>query len=141
MQSLSWYRYRLMAMSPQEIAWRLRRRVRNTISRRKSQHTVPRCDQILNGAARRAIALVPSSEFAAFADDWIRTLRAQADSICEHRLSMFDMQEQSLGRPVKWNHEHKVDRPTPMTFGPDIDYRDFQVTGDCKIVWEPNRPH
>jgi hypothetical protein len=70
-----------------------------------------------------------------------KRLVARANAILSHRFSFFDLRERFLGDPIRWNHEHAVDRPTPMRFSPSIDYRDFRETGDAKVVWEPNRHH
>src|SRR5262249_51763579 len=72
---------------------------------------------------------------------WLESLITKADSIAENRLSFFDLKDRDLGHPIRWNYEHAADRPTPMSFAPQIDYRDFDATGDCKLVWEPNRHH
>ncbi len=72
---------------------------------------------------------------------WYRRLLDRADRIAEGKLSFFGLENLSLGDPIAWNREHVCGKNTPMGFSGSIDYRDYRVTGDCKIVWEPNRHH
>lgn len=65
----------------------------------------------------------------------------RAESMVKNRLSFFDLNDVFLGDPIRWNHEHSIDRPAPMGFAPAIDYRDRDLTGDAKVVWEPSRCH
>jgi len=73
--------------------------------------------------------------------EWRAELLRRADAIAAHRLSLFDLEDRHLGTPIDWNRDHKTGRPAPLRFSAGIDYRDPDVTGDCKFVWEPNRHH
>ena len=68
-------------------------------------------------------------------------LIGRADKIVEHRLSFFNLKDHFLGNPIDWNKDHGHGKSAPLTYSQSIDYRDFGVTGDCKLVWEPNRHH
>ncbi len=70
---------------------------------------------------------------------WRDRLTVRADAIAAHRLSYFDLKDYHHGDPIDWNRDHKAGIAAPMEFSRSIDYRDYQVTGDCKFVWEPNR--
>jgi hypothetical protein len=72
---------------------------------------------------------------------WHARLRQEADAAVRHELTFFDLQRVHLGDPIAWNYEVKAGKPTPITFAPSIDYRDYREVGDCKLVWEPNRHH
>jgi hypothetical protein len=72
---------------------------------------------------------------------WRDRLLAKADRIAAHRLDFFDLRDRHLGDPIDWNRDHSIGKAAPMRFSPWIDYRDVDVTGDCKLVWEPNRHH
>jgi len=72
---------------------------------------------------------------------WYRELLAQAEDVAAGRLSFFGLEAQELGDPIDWNRDHKRQQATPMTFCGRLDYRDVNVAGDCKFVWEPNRHH
>jgi uncharacterized heparinase superfamily protein len=73
--------------------------------------------------------------------EWLRKLIDQAESACEHRFRLFDMEDVFVGNPIDWNRDHSSQVPAPMGIAPSIDYRDFRATGDCKLVWELSRHH
>jgi len=73
--------------------------------------------------------------------EWYRRLIARADRIANHQLSFFGLKNQPLGPTIDWNYDYKHRKASPKRFSPLIDYRNFQVTGDAKFVWEPNRHH
>jgi hypothetical protein len=72
---------------------------------------------------------------------WRDRLVARAEGLAAHRLSFFSLHDVDLGHPIDWNREHEAGRATPMGFAPRIDYRDYRVTGDAKVAWEPSRHH
>jgi hypothetical protein len=72
---------------------------------------------------------------------WVARLRQRADRIVAGRFELFDREDQFLGNPVDWNKDHKHGIETPRGYSARIDYRDFRVAGDAKLVWEPNRHH
>jgi hypothetical protein len=150
MQSLDWYVRRLRSMSPSEIAWRIRGGVRDVVDRPRfalglyppASRALPTTDRFEPGFRVSDVGVggwVHSSR----SDErrWCERLVDRADRIVKHRLSYFDLDEVDLGDPIDWNREHGAGVATPMRYAPLIDYRDFRVTGDCKLVWEPNRHH
>ena len=72
---------------------------------------------------------------------WRDRLVAHAEQVARHRLSFFDLVDRHLGDPIDWNRDHWSGRKAPLRFAPLVDYRDYEVTGDAKVVWEPNRHH
>ena len=73
---------------------------------------------------------------------WRTRLIERADRVVAHRLTFFDLDRREPRRSDRL--EPRVcerARPTPRGFAEAIDYRDYAVTGDCKVVWEPNRHH
>lgn len=72
---------------------------------------------------------------------WRDRLVAHAEQVARHRLSFFDLVDRDLGDPIDWNRDHGSGRKAPLRFAPLVDYRDYRVTGDAKVVWEPNRHH
>ena len=44
-----------------------------------------------------------------------------------------------LGAPPRWNRDPKTGIEAPLAFGKTLDYRDPDVVGDIKYLWEPNR--
>ncbi len=154
MQTLDWYCRRLKAMSPGEIAWRLRSSLRDRVDRlflrRRQQAREPAT--FLNGdtgqawpdfrVCDRTVGEAAESERCNRLErTWQDALLDRAEEIVSHRLSFFDLTDKYLGDPIVWNRDHKRDQDTPMTFCPALDYRDVGEAGDCKFVWEPNRHH
>jgi Heparinase II/III-like protein/Heparinase II/III N-terminus len=149
MQPIAWYVNRLRCMSPVEVRWRLTASLRSLVDRPRVAlglwPRLPRADAPMGAPAFRVSDVLPG-EWAgpggpADEADWARRLVDQADRIAAHRLSFFGLGDVFLGDPIDWNRDHASDRPAPVGFAPSIDYRDFRVTGDAKVVWEPNRHH
>ena len=151
MQEWSWYVRRLRAMSIQEVAWRAQSAARGVTDRgRLALKLYPKT----NGRARRSPARGPAPRWCAVPlgdwttldpDDpavlWRARLLERADRVMAHRLSFFDLADVNLGDPIDWNRDFANGRATPRGFAESIDYRDYSLTGDCKVVWEPNRHH
>jgi len=151
MQPLSWYARRLASMTPAEMAWRLRAALRDTTDRHRfTRGLYPGVTEAGVGGAEalpdfRLVDLEPGGWAGVGTERpehaWLEALRARADAIAVHRFSFFDLEDRHLGDPVDWNRDHSSGRSAPLSFAPGIDYRDFRVTGDAKVVWEPNRHH
>lgn len=147
MQSLTWYASRLATMSAQEVSWRLRTSLRNQLDRAiVPLRQRPRAIRNLTRAqaADQGLRLcdVESQHPVSVAQDtWNKALIARANRIACGRLTYFDQIDAYLGDPPDWNRDHKAQKPAPRCFAPQIDYRDYNQTGDCKFVWEPNRHH
>jgi len=148
MQSIGWYFRRARTMSPAELAWRIRSELRDAVDAcRVPLRLYPRTDVMPRAlpAAPRWCP-VPLGDWANLAPDdpaaaWRDRLIARADRIAAHRLSFFDLEDVDLGTPIDWNRDHACQRSTPTGFAAAIDYRDYAVAGDAKVVWEPNRHH
>jgi hypothetical protein len=148
MQSFAWYVNRLRGMSPGEILWRVRSEARDVLDRyRFAAGWLPAAARSLPADYEPAFRLsdVSLGEFAseetAPVAAWRERLVRQADEIGSNRLSFFDLESHFLGEPIDWNRDHFANKPAPLSYAPSIDYRDTRVTGDCKLVWEPNRHH
>lgn len=151
MQSLHWYFWRLKSMSPGEILWRASSVIQGISDRaRFSLGHVPR------GAALTRTKVQQTSKpgfrvsdvrpgawhnSQGEAAEWLQRLKLRADEIMDHRLTFFDLDAHHIGSPIDWHRDHSAGVATPKTYAPSIDYRDFQVAGDCKLVWEPSRHH
>jgi hypothetical protein len=135
-------------MSVREIAWRAQSAVQNVTDRgRVGLKLYPKTA----GLRRRPVSSpqwcpVPRGDWLALAPDdpassWRTRLIERADRVTAHRLTFFDLDDVKLGDPIDWNREHSCGKATPLRYAGSIDYRDYAVTGDCKVVWEPNRHH
>lgn len=147
MQTPVWYYRRLRSMSPAEIGWRLRSRVRDAVDARWWARRVEetKADRVLPEELPQPIGnpvvlgdvlrLTRESLVPGELDEILR----RADAAMRHGFTFFDLQEVHLGDIIRWNYEPSAGIETPRCFSSRIDYRDTRVTGDCKLVWEPNR--
>lgn len=153
MQSLNWYLRRLSTMPPGEVFWRVRSEVRDLLDQyRFSAGLYPNApivvdaDSDLSVPPLFSVSDVPVGHWASSSASteergWCSRLVSIADRICQHKFSFFDLEDKDLGNPIDWNRDHSAGKSAPMRFSASIDYRDFEITGDCKLVWEPNRHH
>lgn len=150
-QSLGWYRNRLLSMQPGEIAWRVSNLVRDKVDRallarrQKTLAALPTTAQQPTSIERNNStysSLIPQmGAQPPYAATWQERVVAEADDILRHRIRLLGSRLVDVGTPIRWNHEHSKNAPTPTIYAGDIDYRDYDETGDCKWVWELNRHH
>jgi len=154
LQSLTWYKRRLVAMSPREVWWRIKSKAREPfdrstapLRRRLIQVRSNHCQYDSSCAIQhQAIGkYFPKTGNADAPPGWIEAwqsrLLKKAEQIRHHHITLFDLTDHDLGAEIDWNYEYQANQKTPMAFAASIDYRDFAVTGDCKYVWELNRHH
>lgn len=151
MQPVRWYAHRLRAMSPGEVCWRGGNKLRTFVDFccLPGWATPPALQHIMNGKAQPAgecsavlgklppVGFEPTHAFQL--PKWREELLSRAEQICENRLTLFNLENHHLGPEIWWNYEYAAAKPTPIGFAPHIDYRDYRVTGDAKLVWELNR--
>jgi hypothetical protein len=63
----------------------------------------------------------------------------RADKILGGFFNVFALKETHLGFPPDWNRDPKSGKQAPLKFGKAIDYRNNDLVGDIKYLWEPNR--
>ena len=134
MQSLTWRVNRLRCMSVGEVCHRLGRLI--------SIHA----EHLLRHRTRR----VPVADIGITAASWThidRTLDARsylaaAERIVAGKFDVFalnDLPLGSQGSPPNWNRDPRTGIIAPLTCGKRLNYRDPQLVGDIKYLWEPNR--
>jgi len=140
-------------MSPSEILWRLRSEFRDLLDwHRFKLGRFPTFNEAVSDFASknfkqgfRVSDINPGDWITSTVKEdeasWYLRLIEQGDKIVAHRFSFFDLKEKDLGDPIDWNRDYSSGKNAPLTFAPYIDYRDINVAGDCKLVWEPNRHH
>jgi Heparinase II/III-like protein/Heparinase II/III N-terminus len=62
-----------------------------------------------------------------------------AERISEGWLDVLGLRDVDLGSPPRWNRDLKTGIEAPLAFGKDLDYRNPDLVGDIRYVWEPNR--
>jgi len=62
-----------------------------------------------------------------------------AEKISRGVLDIFNLNEHYLGDPPEWNRDPLTGKDIPMVFGKTLDYRNEELVGDIKYVWEPSR--
>ena len=153
MQPLTWYVNRIQSMSTNEIRWRIESKLRDLLEwYRFKKGYFPSYDQC--GADYTTDDFEPAfhiceadlshwRSFTNFSDGsiWLQRLIEKAGHLRSHEFSFFNLENVNLGDPIDWNRDHGAGREAPVRFAQSIDYRDFEATGDCKLVWEPNRHH
>jgi len=106
---LGWYAARLRAMSPVEVAHRLRQTLRREARRLRTERTTPHPLPSIRPSGAHPVRFFdlawsfPSSE------------------------------------PIDWSRDYQNHRAAPRVFYGDLDYRDFRQVGDSKYTWELNR--
>ena len=101
-------------------------------------------------AERSGIALgreAPAAALATRSNPWIKAdanvdskayLEA-ADRIAHGWIDIFALRNVNLGSPPRWNRDPKTGIEAPLVFGKLLDYRNPDLVGDIKYLWEPNR--
>ena len=151
MQPLKWYYDRLRSMTPEEVTWRVRSELRDSVDRiRIPLGFVPHL-QKGPASVREASPGFSTTRTrpGAWAHDiadplisgWAARLRVRADAISDNRLSFFNLENVFVGNPIEWNKDHEFGKFVPLRLSQTIDYRDCREAGDAKNVWEPNRHH
>jgi hypothetical protein len=64
---------------------------------------------------------------------------AAAERVAMGRLDVFALANVDMGLPPRWNRDPKTGIEAPLRFGKLLDYRDPDLVGDIKYLWEPNR--
>jgi hypothetical protein len=90
---------------------------------------------------------VPAPDLAARPNPWLHipggidlaSYAGAADRIVHGWLDIFALQGVQLGSPPRWNRDPKTGIEAPLEYGKLLDYRNQDVVGDIKYLWEPNR--
>lgn len=139
-----------MAMSPQELCWRVAAKFREQWDRRRIRALTPTIATAQRAGAQpaRVRAEIFGDHFPSRAElegahpdgpAAVQRLLERAELICQNRVTLYDLKDHWLGERIDWNYEYKARRKTPLCFNGDVDYRDYQEVGDCKFAWEPSR--
>jgi hypothetical protein len=134
--SLSWAVNRLRSMSAAEVLWRAQKAVRATIEGRgegRAAHP-PQAREVWG---RKWLA--PANLAAGIARVDQALYLDAADRIVAGCFGLFALRPARLGFPPHWNRDPKTGVEAPLCFGKTLDYRDENLVGDIKYLWQLNR--
>ncbi|MBM7169435.1 alginate lyase family protein [Streptomyces sp. G44] len=129
--SAGWYLRRLSRMGPREVAGR----AVDAVRRRRRRSAPPSCPRV-TGA--RFTAVLPAGTIAAVPPDAAKRLVAEADRLMAGHVTYFGVDRDDLADPDWW-HDPKTGRRAPWGHAFDVPYRNEDVAGDIKQIWELSR--
>ncbi|MEB8338461.1 heparinase II/III family protein [Streptomyces endophyticus] len=129
--SAGWYLRRLSRMGPQEVVGR----VGDAARRRRWRSSRPTSPSV-TGA--RFTAVLPEGALAAVPPEAAKRLIAEADRLMYGHAEFFGVVRDDLVDPDWW-HDPKTGRRAPFGYAFGVPYRDEDVVGDIKQIWEPSR--
>ncbi|MBS0388812.1 MAG: hypothetical protein JSR15_10060 [Proteobacteria bacterium] len=127
---LGWYFRRMAAMSAAELQFRARRVVRAGLER----HGIglAGAPPASNAGGRAWVASLPTQFDAP-------TYVAAAERVLAGQFDLFALRPAAVGFPPRWNRDPRTGVVAPLTFGKTLDYRNNDLVGDIKYLWEQNR--
>ena len=128
--SLMWTIKRLSSMNGREISYRV------------SNAMQARMERIGLGLAKPTEPTIRSTAawLTQVSREFDRTLYCgAADQIMRGQFDVFALEAAELGFPPNWNKDPKTGTQAPLVFGKLLNYRDENLVGDIKYLWEPNR--
>ncbi|WP_306320224.1 MULTISPECIES: alginate lyase family protein [unclassified Streptomyces] len=129
--SVGWYLRRLSRMGPQEVAGR----AGDAVRRRRWRTARPNSPAV-TGA--RFTAVLPAGALADVPPDAAKRLIAEADRLMYGHAEFFGVVRDDMVDPDWW-HDPKTGRRAPFGYAFGVPYRDEDVVGDIKQIWEPSR--
>ena len=133
-KNIKWYIWRLRAMSWQEILFRLRYHliIKKSLKTRSS-FTAPKAQlpRTVEDWWQLPISLENSREY------W--ALLQEARYYLQGNYTFLNIACQES--PLHWHLDPQTKKQAPLTFALDLDYRDVNLVGNVKNIWEKNRHH
>ena len=130
-RKLAWKLNRLRCMTPAEVASRVARELQARAERSgwlaRAAVPQPRLDSPGNPWLHAGAGVDPAPYVDA------------AERIAHGRIDVLALGGVDLGSPPRWNRDPKTGIEAPLAFGKTLDYRDPDLVGDIKYLWEPNR--
>lgn len=91
--------------------------------------------------------LPPDPDISIEVKPWLRSAKAmpagcyveEAERVLAGEVPIFALRPANLGSIPLWNTDPKSGIQAPLTFGRSLDYRNSDLVGDIKYLWEPNR--
>lgn len=133
-----WYLNRFILMSPLEIGYRAKERLRNILPLDFAKDIKPKI--ALNREGIRWYSDLRNGKVISriIKDKSIHSTD-KALQLMEHKFSFFSFDNKSFGDFIDWHWDYKNNKEAPLAYGKSIDYRNFAEVGDIKYIWELNR--
>ncbi|MGW4954689.1 alginate lyase family protein [Streptomyces parvulus] len=129
--SAGWYLRRLSRMGPREIGGR----AGDALRRRHWRSARPR---VPNVSGARFTAVLPAGAVASVSPDAAKRLVAEANRLMAGHAEYFGVVRDDLADPDWW-YDPKTGRRAPWGYAFGVPYRDEDVVGDVKQIWELSR--
>ncbi len=129
--NIGWYINRLRRMSVPEIGYRARKTLQSRLESRGVgvAETIPQPNIVASaGSWAHPAADIDKDKYI-----------AAAERILRGKLSIFALDDVEVGFPPRWNRDYRTGKDAPLAFGKLLNYRDENLVGDIKYLWEPNR--
>ncbi|MEV7866582.1 alginate lyase family protein [Streptomyces sp. NPDC088124] len=118
-------------MGPREVGGR----AGDAVRRRRWRSALPECPEV-TGA--RFTAVLPEGTLTAVPPDAAKRLVAEADRLMAGHGGYFGVDRDDLADP-DWTYDPRTGRRAPRDHAFDVPYRDEDVVGDIKQIWELSR--
>ncbi len=131
LKGLSWYWSRLTCMSPSEILFRIRKTTYMQTQRLGflTVKDVPPADLSVN-----------TNNFIHLPNDLdIESYVQAAERVKAGNIAIFALDNANLSETPCWNKDPLSGTVAPLSFGKTLNYRNNDIVGDIKYLWEPNR--
>ncbi|MFJ4878238.1 alginate lyase family protein [Streptomyces sp. NPDC088745] len=129
--SPGWYLRRLSRMGPREMGGR----ALDTVRRRRWRSDRPHCPPV---AGARFTAVLPAGALKAVPQEAAARLVAEADRLMAGRVTYFGVERGDLVDPDWW-YDPRTGRHAPWGYAFGLPYRDEELSGDIKQIWELSR--
>lgn len=129
--SAGWYLRRLSRMGPREVGGR----AGDAVRRRWWRSARPGCPPV-TGAGFTSV--LPPGTLASVPPDAAKRLLAEADRLMAGHAEHFGVGRDDLADPDWW-YDPRTGRRAPWGYAFDVPYRDEDVVGDIKQIWELSR--
>lgn len=131
MQPLSWYARRLARMSILEVGHRIVRALTIRLEGANLSGTIRSPTPKMDGAKHYSLLGQRCINRAACIKE--------ADILLTGELKVFAVTQTQAATSHEWNRDPLTGKLAPLEFGKSLDYRDEQLVGNIKYLWEPNR--
>lgn len=138
MNKLSWYFNRLSLMSPLEIGNRLIDEAKKNYENVFFRDFVPNTD-LNNTEVNWYFKREDRTKLFRYLVKNGLWNESEACELLKHNFSFFSLDKAFLGEEISWHTDYKNSVQSPVTYSKRIDYRDYDVVGDFKYIWEINR--